>query len=73
MSNKKKAISRVSVEEFIQKLFDETLSDEDQFDPEIVNLVRRHLGQGRIQSKASNNLADDLILLAKARSQEEEK
>jgi hypothetical protein len=72
MSNKK-TISRISVEEFIRKLFEETLSNEDQFDPDIVNLVRRHLGQGRIQSKAGNNLADDLVQLAKERSREEEK
>ena len=71
--NNEKIINRISVEEFIQKLFEETLSNEDQFDTDIVNLVRRHLGQGRIQSKAGNNLADALVHLAKTHSQEEEK
>ncbi len=63
---------RFSADELIQKIIHETLSDKDQFDPAIVDLIKNHLGQNRIHTRAGNLLADDLIQLAKTRSQEEE-
>jgi len=57
-----------SVRQFLISLFDERLVDPAKYDPDIVDLVRQHLCQNTIQSKAGNNLAKSLIELAKTRS-----
>lgn len=62
-----------SVDQFIQEIFDDTLTDTDRFDSSIVHLIKDHLAQDRVHTKAGNNLADDLVQLAKKRSQGEER
>ena len=61
---------KISVDEFLDDLFKTSLSDSDEFDFEVIELIKTHLGQRKIHSKAGNNLAEALIKLAKSRSQE---
>lgn len=65
-----KEISFPSFDEFFQTLFEEDLSESTLYDPKIVALVKEHLVQGNIHSRAGNRLADALIRLAKERSRE---
>lgn len=65
--NKKK----FSPDDFLEDLFSNKLSDSKKFDPELVALVKVHLGQPGIQSKAGKNLAAGIIELANNRSQGE--
>jgi hypothetical protein len=48
----------------------EDLSNCDTCDQEVVALVKAHLGQSSILSKAGKNLADELISLARSRVEE---
>ncbi len=59
-----------SASELLNALFDKDLSDKDKYDVEVVELVRRHLGQTSLHSRAGNNLAQALIDLANKRSEE---
>ena len=56
----------VSAGLLLEKLFSETLIGDD-FDEEIVQLIREHLGVESPLSKAGSNLADALISLAAKR------
>jgi hypothetical protein len=62
----------ISVSEFIESLFDHELSKQ-EYDQDIVHLVRRHLGPGRPHSKAGDRLAEALEDLAQRRAEEETK
>ncbi len=69
----KKLDNDFSVDKFIREIFFDTLTDKDKFDIDIVHLIKKHLGENKVHSRAGKNLANDLILLGKKRSQEEEK
>ena len=62
-----------SADDIIHDLLDGILADKSNFDSDVVRLIQDHLGQKKVHTKAGNNLADALILLAKKRSQEAEK
>ena len=57
-----------SAVEFIGSLFDSELAESDKYDPDVVSLVRTHLGEASIHSQAGIRLADDLVKLAKTRA-----
>lgn len=67
MKNNEKKI--FSTDNFLDELFSNKLSDTKKFDPEIIDLIRSHLGQPSIQSKAGKNLAAEIVELADKRSQ----
>lgn len=56
---------------FLEDLFDNKLADPKKFDPVIVDLIKTHLSQTSIPTKAGKNLAAELIKLADERSQGE--
>lgn len=58
----------ISATDLLEKLFTETLSNEEEFDPDVVELTKAHLGVTSPHSKAGNNLATALIELAKQRA-----
>lgn len=59
-----------SASELINGLFEKDLSNRDKYDIEVVELVKRHLGQTSLHSRAGNNLARALIDLANKRAGE---
>ena len=61
---------RTSISEFLDSLFREELGDQTRYDPEVVRLVKEHLGQRALHSRAGFRLADALAKLAKARAVE---
>jgi hypothetical protein len=58
------------VPEFLDSLFREEFSDQTRYDPEVVKLVKEHLGQRLLHPRAGLQLAEALIQLAKARARE---
>lgn len=61
---------KISAHEFLDSLFDKELSDQTKYDPEVVKLVKRHLGSSSLRSKAGVQLAEALVELAKTRATE---
>jgi hypothetical protein len=59
-----------SISEFLDSLFQEELGDQTRYDPQVVSLVKEHLGQNPLDPKAVSQLAEALIQLAKARALE---
>jgi hypothetical protein len=59
-----------SATEILNSLFEQDLADEEKFDPEVVELIKQHLGQPSVYSKAGTRLADALVSLAKTRAEE---
>jgi hypothetical protein len=59
-----------SFSEFLDSLFQEELGNQIRYDPQVVSLVREHLGQRSLDPKAGTQLAEALIQLAKARALE---
>lgn len=68
MRDREQATRLISASELLTKLFSEILTDVDEFDPEIVEITKTHLGAVFPQAKAGSNLATDLIELAKNRA-----
>jgi hypothetical protein len=68
--NSDKQFQRISFEDFFSRLFEEELSGENKYDPEVAKRIWDHLGQGNIHSRAGKRLAESLIDLAKERSME---
>lgn len=70
--NKEEAKQRVaemgSAVEFVTSLFDTELADSNEYDADVVSLVRTHLGKASIQSQAGVRLAADLVKLAQTRA-----
>lgn len=62
----------VSISDFLESLFEQTLSDPNKYDPHVVMLVKQHLSGSRIHSRAGDRLAEALLQLAKRRAEEEE-
>ena len=62
-----------SAEELLDSLFEEKLTNEEEYDPEVVKLVGKHLGKSKPRSKAGAELAQDLVALAKRRAKEASK
>lgn len=60
----------ISVSGFLDSLFLQELGD-DKYDPQVVALVKQHLGESQIHSRAGDRLAEALLQLAKERAQEE--
>jgi len=60
---------KTSALEFLDSLWEE-LQDQTRYDPEVVRLVKQHLGQRSLHSKAGFRLAEALVQLAKARAKE---
>ena len=58
------------IPEFLDSLFQEEFGDQTEHDPEVVRLVKEHLGQGALNPKAGAQLAEALVQLAKARAVE---
>ena len=63
---------KISASEFLDSLFLEELGDQTKYDPEVVKLVKQHLGQESLHSRAGVRLAEALVQLAKARAMEED-
>ena len=61
---------KISASAFLDSLFREELRDQARYDPEVVNLVERHLGQSALHPRAGFRLARALVQLAKARAKE---
>ncbi len=61
----------VSASELINRLFSEVLQDPNRFDPEVVAIVKQHLGGSSVHSKAGANLAAALLELATSKTPEE--
>jgi hypothetical protein len=59
-----------SATELLNSLFEQDLADKEKFDPEVVELIKQHLGQPSVHSKAGARLADALVSLAKTRAEE---
>ncbi len=53
---------------FINSVFDQDLADQLKYDPDVVRIVRRHLGGVSIHSRAGWRLAQDLADLARTRA-----
>ena len=62
-------IKYASAIELVNSIF-EDVSKSDTYDQEIVVLIKTHLGQSSIHSKAGKKLAEDLISLAQSRVEE---
>ena len=71
MSDADNAHLGVSVSDFLESLFEQELNDEAKYDPQVVALVKQHLGGSRIHSRAGDRLAEALLQLAKGQAQEE--
>ncbi|MGB2842246.1 MAG: hypothetical protein WBC40_07205 [Halobacteriota archaeon] len=59
-----------SATELLNSLFEQDLADEEKYDPEVVELIKQHLGQPSVHSRAGARLAEALVTLAKKRSEE---
>jgi hypothetical protein len=70
MSKSSNTQLRISTPEFLDSLFREELGDQTKYDPEVVELVKQHLGQSSLHSRAGVRLAEALVQLAKARAKE---
>lgn len=68
--DKNEKFQRISFSDFFNNLLEEELGDKNKYDPEIVTLIRDHLGQANLHSQAGKRLAESLIELAKQRSME---
>jgi len=68
--NNKNGISFKSAEELLNSLFDQYLKKQGKYDTDVVDLVRCHLGQTALHSKAGIRLAEALVNLAKSRAKE---
>ena len=70
MSESNDAQWRISASEFLDSLFREELADQTKYDPEVVRLIKQHLGTESLYSRAGVRLAEALVQLAKARATE---
>jgi len=61
---------KTSISEFLDSLFREEFGDQTRYDPQVVGLVKEHLGQNSLDPKAASRLAQALVQLAKARAVE---
>jgi hypothetical protein len=61
---------KTSISEFFASLFQEEFGDQTRYDPQVVRLVKEHLGQNSLDPKAASRLAEALVELAKARAVE---
>lgn len=61
---------RVSATEFLESLFLEELQDRTKYDQEVVELVKQHLIQASLHSRAGARLAEALVKLAETRAAE---
>jgi hypothetical protein len=59
------------IPEFLDALFQEEFGDQTRYDPQVVGLVKEHLGQNSLDPKAASRLAEALVQLAKARAVED--
>jgi len=59
-----------SATEILNSLFEQDLADEEKFAPEVVELIKQHLGQPSVHSRAGARLAESLVTLAKKRFKE---
>lgn len=62
-----------TIDEFLQNLFEVELKDELAYDAGVVALVKEHLAQDNIHTRAGNRLAEALVQLAKIRGGEQPK
>jgi hypothetical protein len=62
---------KTSISEFLDSLFREEFGDQTRYDPQVVGLVKEHLGQRSLDPKAASRLAEALVQLAKARAVED--
>ncbi len=69
----KKSMSALSATTLLERLFKESLADPEQFDAEVLSLVKEHLGREVPHSRAGNNLASALVELAIRRTEGSEK
>jgi len=58
-----------SATELLNSLFEQNLADEEKYNPEVVKLVKQHLGQSSLHSRAGDRLAKALLDLAKTRAE----
>lgn len=62
------SVTLIKAHELLDCLFSQILTDTTRFDPDVFELTKRHLGEETPHSKAGNNLAEELIELAKRRA-----
>jgi hypothetical protein len=70
MSESSDAQLKISATDFLDSLFREELQDRTKYDPDVVLLVKRHLAQGSLHSRAGDRLAEALVQLARGRAKE---
>jgi len=70
MTKSSSAQVKTSISEFLGSLFQEEFGDQTKYDPEVVKLVKEHLGQRSLHSRAGFRLAAALVQLAKSRALE---
>lgn len=58
----------LSASEFVDRLFEEELLNNVEYDAQVVRLVREHLGVASVHSQAGVRLAEALVQLAKERA-----
>lgn len=66
-------VDDLSASGLIKRLFGQILLDAKEFNPQVVNLVKKHLCVDSPHTKAGNNLAAELIELAKSQAEEQTK
>jgi hypothetical protein len=59
-----------SASQFITSLFDQDLTDDRVFDPDVVAIIRKHLVTVSPHSRAGARLAQELVQLARKRASE---
>jgi hypothetical protein len=59
-----------STSELLTGLFDKELADQVTYDSEVVAIIRKHLGQNSIHSRAGYKLSEELAELGKRRVKE---
>lgn len=61
---------RTAISESLDSLFREELNDQTRYDPEVVQLVKKHLARGALYPRVGLRLAKELGQLAKTRAAE---
>jgi hypothetical protein len=65
-------LPQISAAKFLDAIFEGALSDPTEFDPDVVELVRKHVGQASLHSRAGYNLAEAIGALALQRVERRE-
>jgi len=61
----------VPSQDIVRKFLEEALDHRDQYDQEVIDLVKKHFAQASLHSKAGARLASELIALANVRAKKD--